>query len=112
MAQEKQIRHVGDLRPAIAVTLVRPDGDVVDLTGLTLKFKMTDAEGNVKTALTTVGVNVTDAEAGEVQYSPVAGDVDTEGSYYAYFVAVDGSSKADTFPARKGEFEIAIMADA
>lgn len=112
MAQQTQTRHVDDIRPAIAATLTRPGGTVVDLTTLTGKFKMVDTEGNSKVALTTVGVNVTDAEAGEIQYSPVAADVDTEGSFYAYFVMEDANGKKDTFPVRKGELKIAIMADA
>ena len=111
MAVQRQTRHVGDTEVAIAATLKRPDGTVVDLTGLTLKFKMLDSEGSTKVALTDDYVTVTDEDAGQVQYSPVAADVDTAGTYYAYFVTVDGTANLDTFPAEKGEFRIDIKAD-
>jgi len=111
MTIQKQIRHVGDLRIAIAATLQRPDDTAVDLTGLTVYFKMVDSQDNVVVAKTTTGVTVTGATAGQVQYSPVAADVDAEGTYYGYFIVSDGT-KEETFPVEKGGFEIEIHEDA
>lgn len=108
MAVQKQTRQVGDTLIAIAATLKRPDGTVVDLTSLTLKFAMVDSENVVKVAETASNVTVTDATAGEVQYAPQAADVDTEGTFHAYFIAENGSGKQDTFPAETGEFQINI----
>ena len=108
MAQQIQTRQVGDIRTAIAATLKRPDGTAEDLTGLTLKFAMYDATGSAKVAETSDNVTVTDAEAGEVQYDPVAADVDTEGSFLAYFIAETAGGKQDTFPVTKGELRINI----
>ncbi len=107
---QKQFRQVGDTRIAIAATLKRPDNTVVDLSGLTLKFTMVESEsGTVKVTETSDNVTVTSAAAGEVQYDPVAADVDTPGTYYAYFIAENGSGKQDSFPSETGKFQIAIM---
>lgn len=96
---------------AIAVTLKRPDGTVVDLTGKTVKFEMYGlADGDTKVAETSTGVTVTSATDGECQYDPVAADVDTPGTYFAYFT-VTSSSKKDTFPVHEGYLEIIIDPD-
>ena len=108
MAVQKQVRRVGDTRTAIAVTLKRPDNTVESLSGLTVTFQMTDTKGEDKVAETSDNVSVTDAAAGQVQYNPQAADVDTEGTFFAYFRVADGSDK-DTFPAIMGEFKIIIV---
>lgn len=108
MAVQKQTRRVGDTRTVIAATLKRPDNTVEDLTGLTLTFQMTDSKGSDKVAETASNVTVTDASAGQVEYAPQADDVDTEGTYFAYFRVADGTDK-DTFPAILGEFKIEIV---
>jgi hypothetical protein len=110
MAVQTLTRQVGDTQIAIAAALKRADGTVAATTGLTVFFTMIDAQGNVKVAETSDNVTATDAAAGEVQYDPVAADVDTEGTFYAYFITKDGSSKPDTFPAEKGDFRIKLEA--
>jgi hypothetical protein len=107
MARKEQIRQVGDLRIAIAATLKREDGTVVDLSALGVEFRMCDPLGVVKVAQTAIGVTVTSATDGEVQYSPIAADVDTVGLYHAYFVVID-ATKEDTFPSRMGDLRIRI----
>ena len=106
MAVQTQNRQVGDLRTTIAATLTRPDGTVEDLTGLTIKFAMYDAEGSTKVAKTEIGASATDATNGEVQYVPLAVDVDTPGTFFAYFIAETAGGKQDSFPAIKGDFKI------
>ncbi len=108
MAVQEQHRQVGDTRTAIAATLTRPDGTAEDLSGLTLKFAMYDSEGSAKVAETSSNVTVTNASAGEVQYNPQAADVDTEGTFFAYFIAETGAGAQDTFPAVRGELKITI----
>lgn len=110
MAGQTQKRHVGDTRIAIAATLKRPDGTAVNLTGLTVKFKMVDSQGTVTVAETTTNVTVTSAAAGQVQYDPQAADVDTAGTYYAYFTVYSGTD-FEHFPVHRGEFVIEIMGD-
>jgi hypothetical protein len=106
-----QTRQVGDRITAIATTLQRPDGTAVNTTNLTVRFTMVDSEdGSVKVAETDTNVTVNSATAGEVEYAPVAADVDTEGIYYGYFTTEDANGKKDTFPAAKGDLEIDIQA--
>lgn len=112
MAVQSHRRHLGDTEVVLAATLQRPDETAVDLTGLTVKFKMVSAEdGTEKIAATATGISVTDASAGECQYQFSAAGVDTEGTYYGYFTVTDGSGHVDTFPAETGDLEIIIMPD-
>lgn len=97
-----------DTEVAIAATLKRPDGTVVNLTGLTVRFLMVDSQGNSKLAETATNVSVTDAANGLCQYNPQAADVDTAGTYYGYFTVEDASGNKDTFPAETGELQIII----
>jgi len=107
-ATQKQYRQVGNTRIAIAATLKRPDNTVVDLTDLTVEFFMVNSDsGTVKVTQTSTGVTITDATNGEVQYSPVDADVDTVGTYHAYFVVIE-ATKEDTFPSQTGKFQISI----
>jgi len=108
---QRQVRHVGDTEVAIAATLQRPDGTAVNLTGLTVKFRMVAVDGTTKVAETASNVTVTDEASGQVQYNPQAADVDTAGVYHAYFVVIDGSSNRDTFPVKNGDLVIIITDD-
>lgn len=108
MSVERQYRQVGDTLTPIAGQLLRPDNTVVDLTGLTVSFVMYNTQGNVKVEETEDGVTVDDAEQGKVSYSPSAADVDTAGTYYAYFLAAAGS-RLDSFPVQTGYFIISIQ---
>lgn len=107
MAKQTQHRIVGDRRIAISAQLKRPDGSVVDLSGVTVKFVMYDSEDEIKVAETDTNVTIADATNGKVYYAPDATDVDTEGTYHAYFVVISGGLK-EHFPARKGHFRIQI----
>lgn len=109
MAVQTLTRQVGDTQIAIAAALKRADGAVAPTTGLTVKFTLIDAQGNVKLAETSSNVSATNAALGLVQYDPQAADVDTEGTFYGYFITEDGSSKQDTFPVEKGDFKIVIQ---
>jgi hypothetical protein len=111
MTQNQQLRHVGDTEVALAATLVRPDGTVVDLTGLTVKFTMVDSAGADVIAETDTGVTVTDADSGEVQFTFSAAQVTTGATYYGYFVVIDGTGNRDTFPVRQRDLRISIQAD-
>ena len=110
MAAQIQHRHIGDTRIAIAATLVRPNGTAVDLSGLTVKFQMLDTQGTAVVAETADNVSTTDASAGEVQYDPQAADVDTAGSFAAYFTVYDGTD-FETFPVKRGDSIIEIHDD-
>lgn len=106
-------RHVGDTQTALAVTCKRPDGTVVDLTSMTVRFEMYLASnGSTKVAETASNVTVTDATNGQVQYDFQAADVDTPGTYYAYFTVENAAGKKDTYPVDKGYLEVIIDPDA
>ena len=73
MTQVIHRRRVGDTRTVLPVTLQQPDSagvlQPVNLTGLTLQFKMVNAAtGATKIALTSTGVTVTTAASGQAQY--------------------------------------------
>lgn len=111
MSAQIQYRHVGDTQVAIAAQLVRPGGTPVDLTSLTVKFKMVTNAGVSKVAETANNVTVSNAAAGQCEYAPQAADVNTAGTFYAYFTTLDGSNRVDTFPCVNGDLRIAIKAD-
>jgi len=112
MSIKEQVRQVGDTATAIAGTLTRPDGTVVDVTSLTVKFVMIHINGTVKVAETSSFVTKTDAPAGDVQYTCQAADVDTPGTYNAYFVTEAGTGEQDTFPVDEGHLRIIIKSQA
>ncbi len=93
--RKMELRTVGDQRTPFAATL-QQDGSAVNLTSMTVKFALDELDGTDVIAATDSGVTITDASAGEVQYtfstSPPAG------TYAAYFIVLNGSSKADTYP--------------
>lgn len=111
MTKQIHSRHIDDTEVAIAATLQRPDGTAVDLTDLTVRFKMVAIGGTVKVAETAENVSKTDASNGACQYDPQAADVDTAGTYHAYFTAEDADGNQDTFPAINGHLEVRIYAD-
>lgn len=114
MAKVYHVRHITDERTALSVTLQQPNESgvdtAIDLTGLTVEFKMVNSAGVDVIAQTETGVSVVDAAAGEVDYSfPTAG-MATAGLYYGYFI-VTSSSKTDHFPVTAKELRISIQAD-
>lgn len=102
------IRRKGDVLTPIGATLKRPDGSVVDLTDLEVKFKMLDSNGAEKVALT--GATKVDAVKGQVQYDFQSADVDTAGTFYAYFVTED-SGEQEHFPVVSRNLVVKINED-
>jgi len=105
MAEVIHTRHITDTRTVLAVTLKQPNESgtetAVNLTGLTVQFRMVDSDGVDVIALTSTGVSVTDAAAGKVSYTFSSGGVATAGRYTAYFV-VTGGVATDHFPVETG----------
>ncbi len=106
---QTQTRQVGDTRIALATTLKRPDGTAVDVTGLTVKFRMCTSAGVDKVSETSSNVTVTDATNGQVKYTFQAADVDTAGTFHAYFIVETGAGAQDTFPVEAGELRVTIQ---
>ncbi len=115
MTQQTHRRRVGDTRTVLSVSLVQPNTagvlTAVDLTGLTVAFKMVNAAtGATEIALTSTGVTVTTAATGQVQYDFSGAGVDTAGVYWGTFV-VTQSSETDSFPVIQKDLKIVIDSD-
>lgn len=90
----------GDRRTPIARTL-KQGGEAVDLTGLTVEFKLIADDGTVVRDWTSSGVTVADEEAGQVQYTLQSADITAMGSgevFWYWFRIVEGGVYT-TFPA-------------
>lgn len=103
-------RRIDDTLTPLGVTLQRPDGSAVDLTGLTVEFKMIDTDGTAVVSQTSDNVTVTDATAGTVTYDFDSTDVDTAGTYYGYFVTSSGG-EYEHFPVVPRQLTIVINND-
>jgi len=115
MTQQTHRRRTGDTRTVLPVALVQPNTSgvltAVDLTGLTVQFKMVNAAtGATEIALTSTGVTVTTAATGQVQYDFSGAGVDTAGVYWGTFV-VTQSTETDAFPVRTQDLRILIDSD-
>lgn len=87
----------GDTAPAITDTLKDSEGNVVDLTSAaSLKFIMSDADGNEKVNASASFVSRSD---GTVLYNWSAGDTDTVGGYRAEWQVTWSDGTVQTFPA-------------
>lgn len=115
MAEQTHKRHINDTRTVLPVTLQQPNSSgvntAVNLTGLTVKFKMVDKYGVDVVSETTTGVTVTTAASGECEYDWSSAGVDTAGKYYAYFTVTD-SGESDHFPVESRDLIIQIYGDA
>lgn len=110
--QDPQRRRVGDILTPLYVTLQEKSNAGVlgayNLTGKTLKFKMTNAAtGVVKVAESTTGVTVETAASGTAYKTFLAADVDTAGIFNCAFVAYDGSA-SNHFPAALRDLQLYI----
>lgn len=115
MSQTVHRRHVTDTRTLLSVTLQQPNSagtlTAVDLTGLTVKFKMLNrADGTTTIAETTTGVTVVTAASGTVNYDFSSAGVLTAGIFNGFFV-VYSSSETDHFPVRMDELRVLIDSD-
>lgn len=76
---------VGDILDSLNAVLLDGNGDPIDLTGLTIVFRMVDAQtGTVK--VDNKAVTILDALSASVTYDWDAADVDTASSYWGYFI--------------------------
>lgn len=115
MVEQIHKRHITDTRTVLPVTISQPNSagtdTAVDLTGLTVKFKMVDKNGVDVVSETTTGITVTTAASGECQYDFSTAAVATAGKYYGYFTVTD-TGETDHFPAVGRDLVIQIYGDA
>lgn len=97
-----------DTRPIMAATLIDGDGNVANLDGATVLFKMRQA------GETTVKVNasaaIADATKGKVTYTWSAADTNTVGEFEGEFEVTYAGGGVQTFPNNK-YIEIEITDD-
>ena len=108
-------RRVGDLRTVLPVTLQQPDSTgtlaAINLTGLTVTFKMINAaDGSTKIAATSTGVSVVSAAAGTVNYDFSSGGVNAAGVYWGTFLVTESGQTA-AVPVRQKDLRIIIDSD-
>jgi hypothetical protein len=98
----------GDRREPIERVLRGSDGNPVDLTGASVRFIMTTAEGVVKVdaGATIVGTPT----AGRARYSWGVNDTDTIGSFRAEYEVTFGDGTKQTFP-NKDYIVVIVVAD-
>ena len=107
MSAQIHRRRLGDLRTVLPVTLQQPDSTgtlaAVDLTGLSVTFRMVNAaDGTTKIAATSTGVTIVTAASGTVNYDFSSTGVDAAGVYWGTFTVTE-SGETDAFPvAAKG----------
>ena len=83
--------------------------EVVNLTGLTVKFTMVSAAGAVIVNEATTGVAVTDAINGKVRYDFQSADVANAGTFFSWFTVYSGTEH-DTYPVGRRKLVIEISA--
>lgn len=96
MSQKFYIKS-GDTGPAINATLKDSDGDVIDLSGASVRFHMSRQKGRTATVNYTASV-VGTASLGKVSYSWRAGDTATPGTYFGEFEVTFASLVVESFP--------------
>lgn len=115
MTQQIHHRHINDTRTALSATLKQKNTSgvltAVDVTSLTVKFKMIDVEGNEVIAETESGVSKDSPTEGQVSYDFSSSSVDAGGTYYGYFVVYNDSSEGDHFPVEHRALKIVLSAD-
>ena len=108
----KYFRTAGDTLAPLGVQLQarNSSGDYapVDLSALTVKFKMVDEDGTTVVAETTSGVTIADTTAGKVYFDFSETHVDTAGVHYGWFMTY-ASTERNTYPADGRKLQINIV---
>lgn len=86
----------GDRLPSITATLIDASGVAVNLTGLSVTFKMRLSDES-RPAITG-GATITDAINGKVRYDWASGDTDTPGLYLVTWAVTFAGPKIESFP--------------
>lgn len=102
------LRRVVGNREPIAATMLDINGDVINLAGRSVSFRMVlISDGSVK--VNSSSATVTSASEGKVAYSPSANDVNTAGTYAMYFV--DDATPSRRWPYEAARFQLVLEAE-
>ena len=88
---------VGDRRVSIAAQLLKANKKPIDLTGKTVKFRMTPENSNTPKIDDQAAV-IDDVLLGKVSYPWTTGDVDTKGSFDYQWIIVEADGKTEHLP--------------
>jgi hypothetical protein len=114
MSKQIHHRHVGDTLTVLPLQLKQDDVNgvpqVVDLTGLSVSFRMVNHAGVVIVSDSTSRVTVTDSANGELHVDFEPQDVASAGNFYGYITVTD-TGESDTFPILRQNLVISINAD-
>jgi len=92
-----------DLQPYYYAQVVDSDGDVIDLTGATIRCTMKSLGGTVVINRGTTGVTITNATEGYFEYRWQSGDTDALGTYHIEFEITPAAGGKYTLPAKPDE---------
>lgn len=92
-----------DLQPYYYAQFLDADGEVVDLSGATIRCTMKQRDGTLKINRQTAGINVTSEDNGDFEYQWQGSDTDTVGKNYIEFECVPGSGGKFTLPSNPNE---------
>ena len=114
MSKQIHHRHVGDTLTVLPLQLKQDDvngvAQAVDLTGLSVSFRMLNDANVEVVANSTSRVTVTDAANGELHVDFEPQDVASAGNFYGY-ITVSDTGENDTFPVLRRYLVININAD-
>lgn len=98
----------GDTSPNLNAVLKDGNGQVIDLTGATITFRMSPI--NSETLTVNKLASIASAQDGSVTYGWQSSDTSAVGSYYAEFEVLAANGTVETFP-NKGYVRIEITDD-
>ena len=97
-----------DTSPKLAATLKDGNGQVVDVTGASVRFHM--AKLNSSTVITDASATVTNGSAGTVEYAWTASDTASIGTFCGEFEVTFPTGLIETYP-NSGYISIQITDD-
>lgn len=88
--------RVGDTAPNLPITCTYDDGSVVDLSGATVRFKISNSDTGTRTNDAHNSCSVTSATGGLCTYDLAAGDIPSAGTYYGDTEVTFGTGEVQT----------------
>lgn len=96
----------GNTRTPIGLTLTQ-SGAAVPLSGLTVTYKLIDADGESVIAETSSNLVIVDADAGEIAINLQAGGALPAGEYFLFVNVYEGEAY-DTFPHKERRLAVLV----
>lgn len=97
----------GDRSPSIVELLKNGDGSPIDLTGASVRFRMSRGNGTV---IVDAVANIDDEATGQVSYDWADGDTDLVGTFFREWQVTLPSGLPVTVPSDRFGYEVSISA--